>query len=219
MPLNAQFWQLERENLLAVLLPVIQDAAIAAVLAEAARLPVGFEFDSTLANAEAAQWARQHTDELLAQLGTTTERGVGAVVANWIEGGGTLADLESALRPILDGADPERDRADLVGTTEATRAFAHGDNLVYQAAGLPALGFNPPGHPRCRCLTRPVRLASGVWVIVWTTRRDEMVCVKPVQTPFGVITGCRELHNRVISEGPYFGKTLAEAQAADREAR
>lgn len=217
--LDAQFWQLERDNLLAVLLPVIQDAALAAVMAESAKLPVGFEFDPTLANAEAASWARQHTDDLLAQLGTTTERGVGAVVANWIESGGTPADLEAALRPILDGDEDGRDRASLVGITEATRAFAQGDNLTYQAAGLPALGYNPPAHPRCRCLTRPVRLDSGMWIIVWTTRRDEMVCVKPVETAFGVIVGCRELHNRVISEGPYFGKTLAETQAADREAQ
>lgn len=215
--LTPDFWAQENENLRAILLPLVQEMTIAGSKAATRRLDAqhGIRFDDTLAHAQAAQWARQFTDELLVLVGTTNQQVVGEIVATWIETpGATLQDLNSQLRNVLD---VDETRAARIAATETTRAFARGEDLSNQEAGLPSMATQPPAHPNCRCFTSNQPLPNGEWVVVWQTRRDELVCVDTrIVTPWGTEMGCRAMHRKVISEGPYLGMGFTQAK---REAR
>jgi hypothetical protein len=225
MPLPAEFWRNERDELLALLLPAIEEYVLAGVRYGAETLAVvGITVDYSLTHAEAIAWARSHTDILLDRLNSTTRGSVGQVVANWLDTpGATRENLEARLLPILED---NLGRAESVGVTEVTRATAQGNYLVYEQAGvvLPpmfdsGLGderFGPPAHPRCRCWPRVVRLPDNTWVVVWSTNRDELVCETRIRTPWGEVQGCRALHNVVLSEGRYLGRSLAEARQLAR---
>ncbi len=177
--------------------------------------PLGLGFDSAMAHAQAATWARQHTDDLLNLLGTTNERVVGEVVANWAETpGATMGQLTQQLQRVLDA---NEERASMIAATEVTRAYAQGESLANKEAGLPEIAFSPPAHPSCRCFPSNVLLGRDVWITVWQTRRDEVVCkTARINTPWGRVLGCRDMHNRVISAGPSLGQTIGEARRAAR---
>jgi hypothetical protein len=209
--LPPDFWDNERRELLAVLLPHVEKMSISGAMVGREKLEaLGIFFDDTMAHAQAAQWARRFTDELLNRLGTTNRQVVGEVLANWAETpGATMGQLTDQLQRVLD---VNQARAAMIGTTEVTRAYAEGEDLAYQAAGVPAMAFKPPGHPYCRCFPSAKRLSNGQWVVIWQTNRDEIVCRTPINTPWGVVQGCRELHNVVISEGQWAGQKLSEVR-------
>lgn len=209
--LPANFWTNERQILLATLLPQVEKMALGGAMTGREKLDkLGVFFDDSLAHAEAARWAREFTDQLLTRLGATNEQVVGEVLANWVETeGATMGQLVQQLQRVLDVNEA---RAAMIATTEATRAYAEGEDVVYQAAGLPAMAFKPPGHPHCRCFPSAKRLSSGEWVVLWQTNRDEIVCRTPIHTPWGRVEGCRAMHNVVISEGRWTGLKLSEVR-------
>jgi hypothetical protein len=209
--LPADFWTNERQRLLAILRPALEAIAVAGANAGDRKLRnLGLIFDNELAHAEAARWARNYTDSLLEQFGTTTQRGVGEVIASWAETpGSTSGDLIERLKPFLGN---NVARADLVSVTETTRAFAQGESIVYQRVGAGRMVFSPPGHPGCRCWSNMKRVRSdGSLVAVWQTNRDDLVCKRKIETPWGFVNGCRELQGTIISEGPYLGQKFSEA--------
>ena len=103
-----------------------------------------------------------------------------------------------------------RSRAEMIAVTEVTNAYANGQRGVYDEAGVPLPAYQPAAHPRCRCWTTTALLPSNEWVIVWQTNNDELVCTQPLDTPWAMVGGCKELHGRVVSEGPYLGMLLSE---------
>jgi len=217
--LGSDFWTAESRRLLAVLLPLIQEGAELGVEIAEGDLWDEFQigFDNALANEAAASWARMHTDDLLEMLGTTTQRVVGAQIANYIETPGmTQGDLAAALEKVLG---TNRQRALMIGRTESTRATAAGRDEGRVAAGLPVTLFKPPLHPRGRCGDAAELLDDGTWVVTWQTRRDEIVCTAEYDVPWGTgtVRGCRGMHGRVISEGPYFGMLIERARAIAAE--
>jgi SPP1 gp7 family putative phage head morphogenesis protein len=161
--MDEQFWADEARRLLAVLQPPLTEAA-----QTGARLAMGF--NSELANEAAAQWAAQYTDDLLAQLNTTTKKMVGGAINEWIQRpGATIGELQ---RTIGDGLAVSQARASAIAVTETTRAFAEGNKIGYQAAGIKR--------------------------IRWQTNNDELVCpvcgplnqqVKPIGEAFGEFNG------------------------------
>ena len=118
---------------------------------------VGYGFDYTLANAEARDWARRYTDDLLAQLNTTNDRIVGEAVARWVDNGEPLSSLidDLARSPFFG-----RQRAELIASTEVTRAYAESNRIAYEQSGV-------------------------VETIEWRTANDERVC--PICGPLGGI--------------------------------
>lgn len=108
---------------------------------------VGYGFDYTLANETARAWALRYTDEVLAQLGTTTARIVGQSVGRWIGNGEPLQALVNDLRPAFG-----KQRARLIASTEVTRAYAQGTKEAYTASGV-------------------------VKKLVWQASMDERVCI------------------------------------------
>jgi hypothetical protein len=205
------FWEAEVEAMREVLLRDVLRTVLA--LAEMAVEDVEEDFvggaDWALVNARAAAWAREYVGDLIRQVTETTREATRETIATWIETGGTLDDLVETLAPTYG---PQR--AELIATTEVTRAFDEANDLVRQRVGLPAADVKAPAHPRCRCYTRPV-FVDGEWLIVWNTVRDELVCKQPLSMPWGRVAGCREMHTRVVG-GPsgLIGKTLSEARRA-----
>lgn len=107
---------------------------------------IGIAFDYTLAHEVARAWALTYTDDLLNQLGTTSGRLVGQAVARWFENGEPLQKLINDLDPVFG-----RKRAQLIATTEVTRAAAEGTRAGYKQSGV-------------------------ITELVWQTARDERTC-------------------------------------------
>lgn len=161
--LPPEFWANEARQLLAILLPGITEAAQEGVA-------LSFGFNNELANAAAAEWAATYTDDLLAQLNTTTEKLVGDLLSEWISRpGATIGELQ---RAVGDGLVVSQARASAIAVTETTRAFAEGNRLAYTS--------------------------NGVQQWRWQTNNDELVCpicgplnqqVKPIGEVFGIFNG------------------------------
>ena len=107
---------------------------------------VGFGFDWTLANSSARDWARQYTDNLMSRLNITNDRVVGEAVARWVDNGEPLSSLRTDLSQYF-----SRKRADLIASTEVTRAYAEGSSIAFRESGV-------------------------VDEIEWRTASDELVC-------------------------------------------
>jgi hypothetical protein len=214
--MQPDFWLKERDALLELLLPELEALAIAGVeiglddLREA-----GVTIDGAEALAEASEWARRHTDDLLTLLGTTNQRVVGQVVANWTATPGTpISTLAASLTPVLSGNEA---RARLVAVTETTRAIAHGTDIAYQKAGVAGAAYLPPAHPKCRCWQTVKRLPGGEFVQVWQSAKDEITCKSPIKVPWrdDALMGCRALQGVIISRGKYLGTKAWKAGKDD----
>ena len=92
---------------------------------------VGFGFDWTLANTAARDWAATYTAELTGQINATTGRMVSQAVSRWIDNGETLDELIGDLAPAFG-----QSRAELIASTEVTRAFAEGNRIAYRESGV-----------------------------------------------------------------------------------
>ena len=207
---DAVFWEAEttqfRQSFLRRLLKVITslvDFAIDDLMAQ-----VGGGADWAAVNAEAAEWARRYSGKMITDVTETTRRSVREAVASWIESGGELEDLTEALEPMFG----ER-RANLIATTEVTRAYDEANNLARQKIGLPGAMKRAPAHPSCRCNTREELLPNGEWVVIWLTANDDLVCKQPIETPWGPVVGCSGLQGMVVSEN-YGGQMLSDVKAS-----
>jgi len=97
-----------------------------------------------------------YADQVVTQMLRTRERHVRRAIADWIRTGGTRADLIRALEPMFDGR-----RAEMVATTEVTRAYAEGNRIAWAQSGV-------------------------VEAMEWATANDERVC--PICAPLGGLT-------------------------------
>lgn len=203
MSLPLDFWQRERQFLAAIIRPRIQSLALSGAMAAAQdALKLGIYVDGDLVNEQAAEWARLHTDEVLSQMMHTSERQIGSIVSNWIETpGAKVKDLADALTPVLDNNVP---RAWRVAVTETTRAYAQGNDLAHSQAGIAKAAYLPPAHINCRCDLAVMRYRN-TWIQFWATNHDEVVCTQPLTTPWGTVSGCRDLNGVCVSEGPHLG--------------
>jgi hypothetical protein len=217
--LDEDFWANEEALFLSVIVPLLTAAAQNSIATETAILESSFDIsmDWTLANAEAAAWARQHGGELVTAIMETTARSVGETVATWIETpGSTVGELFETLRQSYTFS---QSRSHNIGVTEVTNAYAEGHELAYIESGIPIAVFKPTAHPNCRCWDTAALLPDSTWVIVWRTNMDELVCKRPIPTgtALGTVAGCRELENMVVSAGPFLGEKLSEARRATKE--
>lgn len=116
---------------------------------------IGFGFDWTLANQAAAEWVNQYTFDLVSRINRTTERRLQTAVSEWITNGEPLRELRKELERM------NIQRAELIASTETTRAFYEANKIAYQESGV----------------------VSGMQ---WVTANDERVC--PVCGPLGGLT-------------------------------
>jgi SPP1 gp7 family putative phage head morphogenesis protein len=141
---------------------------------------IGFGFNWTLANTQARAWANRYAGELVTGINETTLRAMQQSIAEWVTNGEPLEVLVNELDPLFGRA-----RAELIASTEVTKAYAEANRIAYQESGVVATmiwrtardelvcpvcgprnntraalnetfdGLLPPAHPRCRCWIAP----------------------------------------------------------------
>lgn len=187
--------------------PVMQDIASKAakdIQVKLSTTSVSISYD--LMNVNAREWALQYAGSQIKNITDTTQKAVQKAIADWITTGRDqgIEGLKIRIRD-LKGEDGvplfgER-RADRIAQNEATSIYAGATERGLIDNGYPKTVCKPRAHVNCRCYIQPGRTPDGDKVIVWYTAKDEMVCTQELETPFGVIAGCRNLHKTIISEG------------------
>lgn len=128
------------QKLLDALRRMLLTSALSGVETGAGQLDtIGFGVDWTLVNEAARQWVLGVNPELLAgkvkelfdQVQLTSIRTLRQEIAGWIETGEKLPDLVKRLAPTFG-----KQRAELIASTEVTRAYAEGNKQAWQAAGI-----------------------------------------------------------------------------------
>jgi len=149
----------EEQRLYDAVSRALQDSADLGVSVAVSQLEgMGYGFDWTLAHVNARNWALTYTDTLLQQLGTTSSAVVGQAITRWIDNGEPLESLIRDITPAFG-----RQRAELIGITEVTRAYAEGTVAGYRESGV-------------------------IKYLQWRTANDEIVC--PICWPLnGAIVG------------------------------
>jgi len=152
--LDADFWHNENEELLALFLPLLSEAAVdSAGVLEAQIESLGLMLDWTLPNAEAVEWARRYSGELIKGINATTKEGVRRTLAAWLDTpGSTMGDLFGALDGMFAFG---QSRAQMIGVTEVTRAYFEGNQAAARA-------------------TEEEGLVK--WKKAWQTNNDLLVC-------------------------------------------
>jgi len=141
-------YQSLQEGLRLAILPLL--IGIATEQAMRVSVSTGVSFDPAVINVRAAQWARSYSYELISGLTETTRNVVSEAISSFIETPGmTLGDIHTMLEPAFGKV-----RAEMIATTEVTRAYSAATNETQQL-------LNETGLQMRR---------------VWHTRNDELVC-------------------------------------------
>ena len=152
--LDTDFWRNEDEELLALFLPLLNEAALdAAGTLEAQTEGLGLMLDWTLPNAEAVEWARKYSGKLIKGVNATTKEGVRRTLSSWLDApGSTMGDLFGTLDGMFAFG---RSRAQMIGVTEVTKAYFEGSQAAARATE-----------------------AEGLvkWKKTWQTNKDNLVC-------------------------------------------
>lgn len=145
---NAPDYDAMSAELRAAIQPFLVDVMVQEVLAGMGQVGVGFDMPAL--NAEALEWARTYSFDLIRGITDTTRKLVSTAMQTWVETPGmTRGDLEGLLEPAFGPV-----RAEMIAVTETTRAASAGLNQrqkEYASAGIE--------------MER-----------IWETNNDELVC-------------------------------------------
>lgn len=128
------------QGLINALRRMLLRAAVSGVETGAGQLEtIGFGVDWTLVNEAARDWVMGVNPEQLAgklrelfdQVQISSKRTLRQEIAGWIESGEKLPDLVKRLEPTFG-----KQRAELIASTEVTRAYAEGNTLAWREAGI-----------------------------------------------------------------------------------
>ena len=178
---NHDFWEWHTQRMRRAMLYPMQEAALLGVelgmelagIAGRDRKQLGVDW--SLVNTDVTKWARERTNEVLAQLMQTTLNGVGEEVASWIESGEPFPVLVRSLDRHY-GFGPQR--AQLIASTEVTRAYYEGNIKAWKSEGV-------------------------IEWHEWRTAHDDRVC--PICIPLGGLDGTEPARAK-IGEGFVKGK-------------
>lgn len=92
---------------------------------------VGVSLNYDLLNRFARDWAQTYSYNLITRINASTGQQVGHAVSGWMESGLHLDALIGQLEPTFGSV-----RAEMIASTETTRAFAEGTLLGYRQSGL-----------------------------------------------------------------------------------
>src|SRR3990167_6105722 len=143
----ATFWDDEAATMTATLTPMLQEVYLASAEAMLEVSPVGVDW--VLVNQRAVTWANQYGYDLVQGLTGTQRDLTREAVGNFFSQNQTLSQLrdrlEGAFGPI---------RADMIATTEVTRAATEGERALVNLLTEQGLAFRD----------------------IWETAADELVC-------------------------------------------
>ena len=190
--ITSETWQTIADRYSGALSPVMEQVFVDA--AGQMMRGTGFGMDWGLVNQAAADWSRQYTYNLVRGINATNQQLLQSAVNDFFNTSMTNADLRARL---LRAYGPVR--AEMIATTEVTRAAVEGEREIVnelgrQGALMKAIhqtahdervcpicgprhgqeitdGRYPPLHPRCRCFViyEPVE-AAKFWLIISTSR-------------------------------------------------
>ena len=143
----ASFWKESGEELAKVVTPFSERVYLEAAERMLETVPIGVDW--SLVNQAASSWARQYAFDLVGGINSTTRQAVGQAVGNYFSQGLTMGDLTNRLGRIYSPI-----RADMIATTEVTRAAAEGE----------------------RATVSEIEKEGIKMVEVWQTNNDELVC-------------------------------------------
>lgn len=123
------FWNGERELLIRILLPLIRSAAQAGARSALSGLSVGVDW--ALVNRAVLAWVNRYVNELATGIIQTSKSFVWSSISDWIESGDPLDELIKTLSPMFGQV-----RAEMIGVTEVTRAFAEGNMAAWKESGV-----------------------------------------------------------------------------------
>lgn len=172
---DARFWQDEPARMQQSVMPLYDDTAAAAAQSALTQLQVGVDWG--LVNQSVLELAQREARRFVASATDTSRAQASQVIADWIETGGTMADLIERVSRVWEGP-----RADVAAVTEVTRLYATGNAAAWEASSVvtamtwktaeddlvcpvcgpladtevPFGGDVPPAHPNCRCWVVPV---------------------------------------------------------------
>lgn len=204
---NGDIWSLVSSTFKQAVSPIMQDIASKAVedtykVLSGSEMSVSFD----LTNQIAREWAYTYSADQIKGIDETTRKAVRKTIGDWIEAGRTDGNqgLQSRLESMIDANGVPlfgKERAERIGVSEITSIYAGAKEQALIKNDYPPTVYKPRAHVNCRCYLQPGRLASGEKVIVWYTARDERVCIVELDTPWGAVKGCKELHRKIVSEG------------------
>jgi SPP1 gp7 family putative phage head morphogenesis protein len=176
---SGEWWDNEDDMLFMLFFPLINSAGATAVGMALIDLPLTIAGESII-NGVVQEWARNYTYSMVKGINDTTRTILQEAVSEWTASGQPLKELIAAIEPTFDRA-----RAEMIATTEVTRAFAEGNYEAYRASGvvdeydvrtaedadvdeicqveadggpypLTDESHKPPFHVKCRCWIVPV---------------------------------------------------------------
>ncbi len=127
------FWSEEQAALWEAFAPLVAGVLMAGADAGAEVLPSGISVlvDWDVVNESAISYLRQYRLGVMQDIGETTRRQAVAAITDWIESGAALPELDAALTPVFGAT-----RAKMIATTEVTRAYADGNQMAWESAGV-----------------------------------------------------------------------------------
>jgi len=182
-------WEQFNQETQAAIRPILEQIFIESAREAAAQYPT-LAVNWTLVNTQAANWASGYSFDLVRLIDSTTREGLQAAISTYFKTAETMGELRTALSNFVPAIQDTlgrtlyaTTRADMIATTEVTRAATQGelqwvkeikadnpdlrvveiwqtnrDELVCPQCG-PRQGKRilgnvfPPAHPRCRCWT------------------------------------------------------------------
>jgi hypothetical protein len=146
--IDAAFWSEEENTLFRLIFPLLQSIALVGGTVALADLNavVSIGVDWGLVNANAVSWARAYGYELVKGITDTTAKFLQTEIADWMQSGQPLDELISRIAPMYGPV-----RAGMIASTEVTRAFDEGNDLVWKESQV-------------------------VEASTWRTAEDELVC-------------------------------------------
>lgn len=105
-------------------------AARGAQVTSTALLESGVGINWRLVNSQALSWAESYSYELVGGINRNTAEQIAGILSRWISEGRPKRDLVEEIGTLFNSV-----RANLIATTEATRAYAVGSYLSYVEAG------------------------------------------------------------------------------------
>ena len=125
------FWQGEEEELATILERHLLRAAQAAGLAAVTDLADVVSVDFGLVNEAVREWSKSMSLDLVKGITETSRKFSTDAIAEWIESGEPLGKLTQALEPMFGPV-----RAEMIGSTEVTRAYAEGNRAAWRISGV-----------------------------------------------------------------------------------
>ena len=123
-----------QDNIRRVLADVLDDIVVAGAefgASQVLSLAGDISVDWQMANLDASRWAQEYSYELVKDITDATRDKLQKEIASFVENQGTLGELRESLTPTFGPV-----RADMIATTETTRAFAEGNQRAWKESGF-----------------------------------------------------------------------------------